>query len=150
MPRKPIPESIKAAVQRDYKAGVASQKELALKYSLSVTSIERILQGVRKGEHTPAMQIVYKAVADGQRVTIEGLDITKYLVDGIKDLMGDMKSTEAKSKEGVANVALKWMQYLAELNPPTLADHVDQLIARPDFDPSEFVRLLKERYAKAS
>jgi hypothetical protein len=149
MPRPSIPETTKAAIKRDYKAGLGSQKELALKYGVSLASAERICSGVVKGSAAPAMEIVHNAIERGQRVTIEGLDLTRYLVDGIKDLMGDMASTEAKSKEGIAGVALKWMQYLAEINPPTMADFVDQLITRPDFDPAEFVRLLKERYDKA-
>jgi hypothetical protein len=150
MPRKPIPETTRAAIKRDYKSGKHTQKDLARIYNVSLASVEKILRGVERGSAAPAMEIIHGAISSGQRVTIEGLDLTRYLVDGIKDLMGDMATAEPKSKEGVAGVALKWMQYLAEINPPTMADFVEQLVSRKDFNPEEFARLLKAKYEKAS
>ena len=146
MPRKPLPETTRAAIKRDWRAGIGTQPDLAAKYGISLASVKRIVQGVEKGSASPAVEVVRTAMASGQRISVGDLDLTAYLADGIKDLAGDMASTEAKSKEGIASAMLRWMQYYAELNPPTLSDFVDQLIARPDFDPAEFVRLLKERY----
>jgi hypothetical protein len=148
MPRKPLPETTRAAIKRDWRAGIGTQPELATKYGISLASVKRILQGVEKGSAAPAMEVVRTAITSGQRVTIGDIDLTAYLADGIKDLAGDMAITEAKSKEGIASAMLRWIQYYAELNPPTMADFVDKLIARPDFDPAEFVRLLKERYER--
>ena len=150
MPRPPIPETVRASIKRDYRSGGYTHKTLAQKYSVSLRFVENLLRGVEKSQASPAIEVVHRAIESGQRVTIEGLDLTKYLCDGIQDMIGDMANTEPKSKEGIANAALKWMQFLAIVNPPTMADYVDQLMARPDFDPAEFVRLLKERYAKAS
>jgi len=151
MPRKPIPETTQQAIKRDYKKGLGTHAELARKYSISVSSVEKICKGIKKGSYQPAIDFVTDGVSRGQRVTVGDIDLTEYLETGIKTLSDDIKTTEAKSKEGIASAALKYMQFYAELNPPTLEDFVDQLLARPDFDPERFVAILKERYAaKAS
>jgi hypothetical protein len=148
MPRKPLPEITQQSIKKARSVG-ESVASLAMRFKVSERTIQRICQGIDPEIHAPATEVVRAAVLHGAQVTIDGVDFTKHLADDIKSMTGAMAGAEVKSFEGVAGVKLKYMQYLAQLNPPTMSDFVDQLIARPDFDPTEFVRLLKDRYGKA-
>jgi len=151
MPRESIPETTQQAVKRDYRNGAGSMSQLASKYNISRASVGRILKGIKKGSSQLATDVVATAVASGHSVTVGDVDLTEYVQNGIKDLTADITTTEAKSKEGLAQAALKYMQFYAQLHPPTLEDFVDQLLARPDFNPDKFISILQERYAaKAS
>ncbi|MEM6436755.1 MAG: transposase family protein [Cyanobacteria bacterium P01_D01_bin.115] len=151
MSRRATPELTQKAIKRAYGAGEGSKKELAARFKVSESTVKRICQGVTPASKNTSVQIVAEAISNGDPVSIGGLDLTQHLKDGIKDLTADMKSTDAKSKEGLAQAALKYMQFYVQINPPTLEDFVDRLLDRPDFEPEKFVRILKERYAaKAS
>lgn len=143
---------IRKQIQRAYELGEGSYRELADRFKVSLATVQRCCKGLKPPvDKKLAAEVLADAVTHGEKVTIDGLDLNQYLKDGIQDLTADMRSTEAKSKEGVASAALKYMQFYAQLNPPTLEEMVDQLLARPDFDPERFVSLLRSRYAaKAS
>lgn len=148
MPRQSLPELTQQAIKKARNGG-ESVASLASRFKVSTRTIQRIANGINPAIHAPATEIVRSAISHGARVSVDGVDLTEHLIADIKRLSDAMPLTEAKSFEGVASVKLKYMQYLAQLNPPTLSDHVDQLLARPDFDPVEFARLLKARYVKA-
>lgn len=171
---------IRKQIQRAYELGEGSYRDLSSRFKVSLATVQRCCKGItpavdkklankvladavasrgtividgsaKPAEKKLASELFLDAVTHGEKVTIDGLDLKQYLKDGIQDLTADMRSTEAKSKEGVASAALKYMQFYAQLNPPTLEEMVDQLLARPDFDPERFVSLLRSRYAaKAS
>jgi hypothetical protein len=150
MPRKPLPELTQQAIKRARSVG-ESIPSLAERFNVSERTIQRVLRGTAPEIHQPATEIVKAAVIHGAQVTIDGVDLTKHLANDIRAMTGAMAGAEVKSFEGVAGVKLKYMQYLAQLNPPTLEEMVDQILARPDFDPERFVTLLRSRYAaKAS
>jgi hypothetical protein len=150
MPRQPVPELTQQSIKKA-RSGGESVASLAARFKVSERTIQRICSGVNPKLHEPAIEVVKSAISHGARITVDGIDLTQHLIDDINQLSGAMSGgAEPKSLEGVAGVKLKYMQYLALLNPPTMAEAVDQLIARPDFDPAEFVRLLKERYDQAS
>lgn len=147
MARKGTPELTRKAIKRAYEAGEGSYRHLADRFNVSESTVKRICRGVTTPAQNPAIPIVADAIASGSTVKVGDLDLTEYLKNGIKDLTDDMKSVEPRSREGIAGAALKYMQFYAQLNPPTIEDMVDQLLARPDFDPEAFVKILKSRYA---
>ena len=144
-----LPELTQQAIKKA-RIGGESVASLASRFKVSTRTIQRITKGIDPEIHAPAAEVVRAAVAHGARVTVDGIDLTQHLAEDIKQLSSAMSGAEVKSFEGVMGVKLKYMQYMAQLNPPTMSDFVDNLIARPDFDPTEFVRLLKERYDQAS
>ena len=150
MARKGTPELTRKAIKRAYEAGEGSYRQLADRFHVSESTVKRICRGVKNPAQNPAIPIVADAIANGSTVKVGDLDLTEYLQDGIKDLTTHMKTAKPNSKEGLASAALKYMQLYAQLNPPTIEDMVDQLLARPDFEPVKFVALLKSRYAAKS
>jgi transcriptional regulator with XRE-family HTH domain len=145
MPGARIPELTQRAIQKAYRNGEGSHAKLAERFGVSHSTVKRICKGITPA--TPAAALVTEALATGQAVTIGGIDIGQFVSDAIADLTADMKRVEPKSKEGLATAALKYMMFYRELNPPSLKDLVDQLLAREDFEPEKFVRILKTRYA---
>ena len=150
MARKPLPLEIQSEIRTARKEG-ESYKVLAKRYNVSERTLMRVTAGVVAGRPADAVvRRVNAAIVQGAKVTIDGVDLTHHLTHDIERMTTAMESAEAKSFEGLAAVKLRYLQYLAQVCPPTLSDFVDQLIARPDFDPVEFVRLLKERYVEAN
>lgn len=145
MPGKRTPELTRKSIQRAYRSGEGSHAKLAARFGVSESTVKRLCRGITPA--TPAAELVTDAIAHGQPITIGGIDIGQYVTEAIADLTAEMKTTDAKSKEGVAGVMLRYLQFYAELNPPTMEEMIDQLLARPDFDPETFVRILKSRYA---
>ncbi|MEY3299844.1 MAG: hypothetical protein RLZZ597_3104 [Cyanobacteriota bacterium] len=150
MPRKPLPEITQQAIRKARSVG-ESVASLAMRFKVSERTIQRVCKGIDPEIHAPVTEVVRAAVVHGARVTIDGIDFTQHLIDDIKSMTGAMAGADVKSFEGVAGVKLKYMQFYAQLNPPTMEELVDQLLSRPDFDPERFVSLLRSRYAaKAS
>lgn len=149
MARKPLPQEIQEEIKAARKGG-ESCKTLAKRFNVSERTIMRVAAGVSATPATSVVRRVNAAIVQGSRVTIDGVELNQHLTEDIKRMTTAMESAEVKSFEGLAAVKLRYLQYLYTVNPPTLSDFVDQLIARPDFDPVEFVRLLKERYVEAS
>jgi hypothetical protein len=147
MPGKRVSELTRKAIERAYRAGEGSYPELAQRFSVSEATIKRICRGVKPGSEQVATAIVQDAIAHGTSLQIGGLNLTEYIETMAKDLRGDMASTEAKSKEGVARVLLGVLQFYAEVYPPTLDQAMDALFDRPDFDLELFTKKLRERYA---
>lgn len=144
MPGKRVPELTRKAIQKAYRSGGVTYPQLAARFGVSEGTVKRICKDV---DRNSAVEVVADAIANGSTVKIGDLDLTEYLETGIKDLTTDMKTAPARSREGMAGAALKYMQLYAQLNPPTLEDMVDRLLDRPDFDPEKFVAILKARYA---
>lgn len=144
MPGKRIPELTRKAIQKAYRSGGATYPQLADRFGVSEATIKRICRGI---EPTPVSEIVTDAAMSGMAIAIGGVDISQYLRDTIESLSQDMTQAEPKSREGMAIAKLRYLQAYAALHPPTLENLIDQLLARPDFDPEKFVRILTERYA---
>ena len=149
MPRPPVPEITKQSIKKA-RAAWESVNDLMARFKLSRATVYQITKGIDPKVQSLAQQIVKSGIAAGVQVTVDGIDLTQHLKADIDRLSDAMDSAQPKSLEGVAAAKIKMIQCYLQLNPPTLADFVDQLIARPDFDPGEFVRLLKDRYDKAS
>lgn len=147
MPRKPVPDTTKQLIKNARKGG-ESVASLAARFELSERTIQRITRGIDPKLQGPAVEVVRRAVAHGSTVIVDGIDLSEHIRDDITALSTSMSRVDPKSLEGVASTKLRYMQFYAELNPPTLEDFVDRLIDRPDFDPEKFVRILMERYAK--
>lgn len=146
MPRKPVPDTTKQLIKNARKGG-ESVASLASRFELSERTIQRITKGIDPKLQGPATEIVRRAVAYGATVVVDGIDLSDHIRDDIQALSNGMTRVDPKSLEGVASTKLKYMQFYAQLNPPTLEDFADQLLARPDFDPEKFAAILMERYA---
>lgn len=126
--------------------GAGSKAAIAQKFGLSLSTVKRITQGLTQSPQ--AGDVLHQAISNSASVTIDGLDVTAYVKRGIDDLAAAAIAVPPKSKEGMATAMLRYLQFYAQLHPPTMDAMVDQLLGMPDFDPARFVKLLKEKYAQ--
>lgn len=145
---KPIPPLIQKQIQRAILNKEGSIDQIAQRFGVSTGTVKRL------GKKVKAVSQAAEALQSTVAIAAAGLsehapsDFRQALEDLLKDLQGDLKRTEPKSKEGVAGKILDIIKTMHELYPPTMADMVDRLLEMPDFKPAEFVQLLKERYAQ--
>lgn len=147
-----VDELTRKAIQRAYESGEGTYPELAARFSVSESTMKRICKGLSRSGRGPvqaAKTVVADAIAAGAPVTIGGIDINQYLVDGIINMATDMKGARVATKEGMAGAVLRWMQYYADLNPPTLEQAIEKLLDRDDFDPQVFRDVLNRHAQKA-
>lgn len=148
----PTPELTQKRIIRAYETTTKSQQAIADEFGVSLATVKRLVQGRTRaaGQNAEArMEVAKVAIAQGAEVTVDGVNIVKYLADMAADLKGDMGKVEPKSKEGIANSLLKVLQFSAEITPPTLEQAIETLLDRPDFDPQVLRDTLRRHAQKA-
>jgi transcriptional regulator with XRE-family HTH domain len=148
MPKPAIAEITKRSIKRAYRAKEGTQAQLAERFKVSVATVRRVL-AEPDVEMAIAKEAIDTAIAGGATVQIDGMDVTQFLTTNIKDLATDMKTARPATREGMASAVLRWVQYLVDLNPPTLEQAIEALLDRSDFDPQVLRDTLRKHAQKA-
>jgi hypothetical protein len=143
---KSLPELTQRQIQKVWKTTDQSRREIALQFGVSESTVKRLTQGIARDSAAGAA-VVGAALANGASVSIDGVPIGRYVADTIAALAAELPTAPAKSKEGVAGVLLRYLEFHAKLNPQRLEDVVDQLLAHPDFSLEAVRELITRRYA---
>lgn len=146
MPKPPVAEITKRSIKRAYRAKEGTHAQLAERFKVSVSTVRRVL-AEPDVEQQAKEDVVATAIAAGATVQVDGLDITDFLTTTINELSIGMKAAKPATREGMAGVLLRWVQYMDELNPPTLEKAIERLLDRPDFD-SQVFRDVLSRHAQ--
>jgi predicted transcriptional regulator len=146
-----LPELTQKRIIRTYETTSKSQQAIADEYGVSLATVKRLTKGRSRtsGENAETkMMVAQSAIAQGATVVIDGLDVTEVLKTAIADVSAGMVTAKVNSKEGAAGALARLVSAYRSEMPKSLEAIVDLLLTHPDFEPTAFVKLLKERYAR--
>ena len=135
-----------------YEQGL-NRAQITTETGISEGSVNRIISAHRKRSQpkqianeaqTAIAQVVTQALRP-ESVNQGTLDTDGSLIAIINAMVDSMGKSEPRSSEGCAAAATRAIALYRQFHPQTMEELADQLLALPDFEPTRFVQILRER-----